>query len=176
MEGQQPTDDEVRKIQKLLLPSERILVVARQSRWKSGGKLVNPGTIFATDRRLIIRDPYTLGLRADITIIPYDKISGVRVKKGFLSTSIEITAPGLEVGARSAAVKWGEGGVGEIDAIPSDKATQIASIISGYSGRGQPQVSTQSVAEELEKLSDLRSRGVISQEEFEKLKAKILNS
>jgi hypothetical protein len=164
----------IKKIEKYLLPGEHIIVVATQSRWKRGGKMVNPGTVYATDRRLIIRDPYTLGLRADITIIPYDKISGVRVKKGLLSTSLEFTAPGME-GGRGTVVKWGEGGVGEIDAIGTQKATKIASIIGGYSGgRTLQPASTMSVADELAKLADLCSKGVITQQEFEELKARLI--
>ncbi|PSN81958.1 hypothetical protein B9Q01_09360 [Candidatus Marsarchaeota G1 archaeon OSP_D] len=165
----------IKKIQKFLLPGERVLVVATQSRWKRGGKFINPGTIYATDRRLIIRDPYTLGLRADITIIPYDKITGVRVKKGLLSTSLEITAAGLE-GGKSAVIKWGEGGVGEIDAIDSEKAERIASLIGGQAGRVNAQVQNVSVAEELEKLAQLREKGVITEEEFQELKAKLIKS
>lgn len=173
-EDTEGTSGAIKSIGKYLLPGEHVVVVATQSRWKRGGKIVNPGTVYATDRRLIIRDPYTLGLRADITIIPYDKISGVRVKKGLLSTSLEFTAPGME-GGRSSIVKWGEGGVGEIDAIDAQKATKIASIIGGYSGgRTLQPAGTISVADELAKLADLLSKGVITQQEFEELKGKLI--
>jgi len=172
-EFEEPGAD-VGKIAEYLQPGEKVLVVAQQSRWKSGGKLINPGTIYATDRRLIIRDPYTLGLRADITMIPYDRISGVRVKQGLLSTSLEFTAPGLE-GGRSTVVKWGEGGVGEIDAIPAQKAKEIASIISGYS-KQTATVGEGSIVDQLAKLAQLREKGAISEEEYIKLKQKLLDS
>lgn len=165
-------DADVDKIAEYLQPGEKVLVVAHQSRWKSGGKLINPGTVYATDRRLIIRDPYTLGLRADITLIPYDRISGVRVKQGLLSTSLEFTAPGLE-GGRSTVVKWGEGGVGEIDAIPPEKARAIASIISGYP-RNAATVGEGGIVDQLAKLAELREKGAISEEEYNRLKQKLL--
>ncbi|SRR5579875_1937090 len=171
-EFEEPGAD-IEKIAEYLQPGEKVLVAAQQSRWKSGGKLVNPGTIYATDRRLIIRDPYALGLKADITMIPYDKISGVRVKEGLLSTSLEFTAPGLE-GGRSTVVKWGEGGVGEIDAIPAQKARAIASIISGYTKQGITAPGGGNIVDELAKLAELREKGAISEEEYVKLKQKLL--
>jgi hypothetical protein len=168
--NQDVSEEDIGKIAEYLQPGERVLVVARQSRWKSGGKLINPGTVFATDRRLIIRDPHTLGLRAEITIIPYDKISGVRVKQGLLSTSLEFTAPGLE-GGRTTVIKWGEGGVGEIDAIPSSKARLMASIISGYT---RQTYTKPSVVDELSRLAELHEKGAITDEEYVKLKEKLM--
>jgi hypothetical protein len=41
-----------------------------------------PNVVFATDRRIIIRDPSMLGLREDIVDILYDMISSVRIDKG----------------------------------------------------------------------------------------------
>ncbi|MEM3711854.1 MAG: PH domain-containing protein [Thermoprotei archaeon] len=171
--GADESAGDVREIAEYLQPGEKVLVVARQSRWKSGGKLVNPGTVYATDRRLIIRDPYTLGLRSNITIIPYDRISGVRVKQGFLSTTLEFTAPGLE-GGRSSVVKWGEGGIGEIQAIPSEKAKKIASIIGGYSRVRVDQPPQGGLVDQLAKLAELREKGAITDEEYASLKRRLI--
>ena len=52
---------QVRKISKMLNLDERILLVAVQSRIRPGGSLFAPTEIYATDRRIIIRDPYMLG-------------------------------------------------------------------------------------------------------------------
>jgi hypothetical protein len=35
---------------------------------------MTPNTVYATDRRIIIRDPYMLGLKENIVDIPYDLI------------------------------------------------------------------------------------------------------
>jgi hypothetical protein len=51
------------KISKMLNPDERILLVAVQSRTRPGGSLFTPNEIYATDRRIIIRDPYMLGIK-----------------------------------------------------------------------------------------------------------------
>jgi hypothetical protein len=42
---------------------ERVLLVARQSTLKPGGSHFTPNIIYATDRRIIIRDPYMLGIK-----------------------------------------------------------------------------------------------------------------
>ena len=66
--------DEINKIRHMLNPNEEVFVVARQSRLKPGGSKLTPNVVFATDRRIIIRDPSMLGLREDIVDIPYDMI------------------------------------------------------------------------------------------------------
>ena len=55
-----------RKTSKMLNPDERILLVAVQSRIRPGGSLFTPNEIYATDRRIIIRDPYMLGIKENI--------------------------------------------------------------------------------------------------------------
>src|SRR5919198_539440 len=87
--------EEIRKISHILNPNEEVLVVARQSRLKPGGSKFTPNVIFATDRRIIIKDPSMLGLREDIVDIPYDMISSVRIDKGVFSSNIIFKAPGL---------------------------------------------------------------------------------
>ncbi len=58
--------DEINRIKTFLESAEVIKAVARQSKFMPGGKLVTPRTIFATNKRLIIRDPNALGLRASL--------------------------------------------------------------------------------------------------------------
>ena len=87
--------EEIGKISHILNPNEEVLVVARQSRLKPGGSKFTPNVVFATDRRIIIKDPSMLGLHEDIVDIPYDMISSVRIDKGVLSSNIIFKAPGL---------------------------------------------------------------------------------
>ena len=54
---------EITKINEMLNPDEKVLLVARQSKIKPGGSYFTPNTIYATDRRIIIRDPYMLGIK-----------------------------------------------------------------------------------------------------------------
>ena len=72
---------EIEHVKQMLEVSEAIKTVARQSRVMTGGSLVTPNIIFATNRRVIIKDPTALGLRAGIDSIPYSQISKVLSKK-----------------------------------------------------------------------------------------------
>src|SRR6187200_2802421 len=87
--------DEIKKIAEMLNPDERVLVVARQSRFKPGGSHLSPNVVYATDRRIILRDPSMLGLKQDIIDIPYNVITNAKIEKGVLSASVIFNAPGL---------------------------------------------------------------------------------
>src|SRR5215217_2313620 len=86
--------DEINKISEMLNADERVLLVARQSRIKPGGSHFTPNIIYATDRRIIIRDPYMLGIKENVVDIPYDIITSIKLEKGLLS-SIRFKAPAL---------------------------------------------------------------------------------
>jgi hypothetical protein len=86
---------EINKITEMLNPDERVLLVARQSRLKPGGSHFTPNIIYATDRRIIIRDPYMLGIKENVVDIPYDIITSIKLEKGLLSSTIRFKAPAL---------------------------------------------------------------------------------
>lgn len=81
-----PTDgddlEEISKIKEMLNPDEKVLLVARQSRIKPGGSLHTPNIIYATDRRIIIRDPYMFGIKENVVDIPYDIVTSVKLERG----------------------------------------------------------------------------------------------
>ncbi|MDP8907195.1 MAG: PH domain-containing protein [Thermoproteota archaeon] len=196
---------EIRKIADMLNSDEKVLLVATQSRIKSGGSAFSPNTIYATDRRIILRDPKMLGLKAEIIDIPYNFITNAHVEKGLLSATVTFNAPGLfnpSVSNRIPGIERlhvderGENGV--IDAIPKKKADELVEIIRngitqirpnlGFSpataaaaaataagmGNNNNNAEKLSNVEELTKLADLKERGVISEEEFIKMKERIL--
>jgi hypothetical protein len=189
--------DEIKKIAEMLNPDEKVLVVARQSRFKPGGSQLSPNVVYATDRRIILRDPSMLGLKQDIIDIPYNVITNAKIEKGLLSASVIFNAPGLFNPNIPGRMPWikrletdehGENGV--IDAIPKKKAedlievirngiTQIRSLTYPSTGANNvsqiPQHQSQiSHADELKKIADLKDRGVISEEEFKRMKEKII--
>lgn len=190
--------DEIRKIAEMLNPDEKVLVVARQSRFKPGGSQFSPNVVYATDRRIILRDPTMLGLKHEIIDIPYNVITNAKIEKGLLSASVIFNAPGLfnpNLSGRIPFVKrletdeHGENGV--IDAIPKKKAEDLIEVIrngithirspsqSGFSTSTSTNIpihhsSTISHADELKKLADLKEKGIISEEEFKKMKEKII--
>jgi len=171
---------EIKKIVDHLDKDETVLVVARQSRIKPGGSLTTPNIIFATDRRLIIRDPRSLGLRQSIEDISYDRITSARLDQGVLSSSIILRAPGLSTIAEKkidGIAMGNDSNEGQIEAIPKDKAEKIVEVINqGIQRSRMPTIvnNNSSVADELDKLAKLREKGVLSEEEFLQMKRELL--
>jgi hypothetical protein len=112
--------EEINKIAEILNPDEKVFLVARQSR--------------TTDRRIIVRDPYMLGIKENVVEIPYDIITSIKLEKGLLSSTIRFKAPGLMSSTKLGMIDSiidgednDQGGV--IEAIPKDKAEDLLEII-----------------------------------------------
>src|SRR5918996_4341385 len=124
---------EINKITDMLNPDEKVLLVARQSKIKPGGSYFTPNTIYATDRRIIIRDPYMLGIKANVVDIPYDIITSLKLEKGVLSSTIRFKAPGLmsstKLGMMDSIIEGEDDQTGIIEAISKDKAQDLLEII-----------------------------------------------
>jgi Bacterial PH domain/Short C-terminal domain len=185
---------EIRKISNMLNANEEVFVVARQSRLKPGGSKFTPNIVYATDRRIIIRDPSMLGLREEVVDIPYDLIISVRLDKGVFSSSVIFTAPGLRSTGRLGLIEKMSGtdlGANEdavITAIPKDKAEDLLEVIRNGMDKQRevshlppPQAQAEaatsptiSVADELSKLAKLKEQGVISEAEFQQMKRDLI--
>jgi len=193
--------EEVNKINEMLNPDEKVLLVARQSKIKPGGSYFTPNTIYATDRRIIIRDPYMLGIKANVVDIPYDIITSLKLEKGLLSSTIRFKAPGLmsstKLGMMDSIIEGEDDQTGTIEAIPKDKAEDLLEIIrSGMndSRRISPskrqksiesnepkEVMTSSnysvsIADELRKLAKLKEEGILTEEEFNQMKQQLIKN
>ena len=193
--------EEIKKISNMLNPNEEVLVVAKQSRLKPGGSKLTPNVVFATDRRIIIKDPSMLGMHEEVIDIPYDMITSVKLDKGVFSSSIIFKAPGLINSGRLRRIEKltgddkddedvgtsKEGGI--ITAIPKDRAEDLLEVIRNGMDRKpeQPlslydhQQSHQStisaiisIADELTKLAKLKEDGVISESEFLQIKQDLI--
>jgi len=184
---EKPDEEAIRNISNHLEPDEKVLEVATQSRFKPGGAFISGvNTIFATNKKIIIRNPTMLGMRESIEEIPYDQITSVKLEKGMFSSTILIRSPGLSelsrLSSSSGLLAWGRGEDGAIDALPSDKAERILKIIKNGMAEArkkkeQPTTVNQqlSVADELGKLAKLKEQGVLSEEEFAKMKNDLIN-
>jgi hypothetical protein len=181
--------EEIRRIANRLDQDEKVRFVARQSRMKPGGSaFATPNIVFATDKRVIIRNPTMLGMRENIEDIPYDKMTSVKLEKGVFSSTILIRAPGLSemtrVSKHSGLIAWGRGEDGQIDALSKDKGERLFRIIrEGIDGARRatttPSSSTIdnrqiSIADELTKLATLKQQGIISEIEFTQMKQDLL--
>jgi hypothetical protein len=131
---------EITKIAEMLNPDEQVLLVSKQSRIKPGGSYITPNIVYATDRRIIIRDPYMLGLKENIVDIPYDIITSVKLEKNILSSTIKFKAPGLvsstKLGMMEEIIDGQEDEEGgKIESISKKKAEDLVEIIrSGMQG------------------------------------------
>ena len=129
------TDDigEIRRIQDVLNPNESVIIVARQSRILPGGSYITPNTIYATEKRLIIRDPYMLGIKENLIDIPYDVVTSIKLERGLFSSTIRFEAPAL-VGSKRLGMIHGmmhgnDDHEGMIQAIPKAKAEDLVEVI-----------------------------------------------
>lgn len=175
--------DEIKKISQRLDPDEKVLVIAKQSRIKPGGSMMTPSIIFATNKRLLIRDPSMLGLRESLEDLPYSNITSARLQKGVFSSSIMLRAAGLSTLSEKKTnwLVFSKGSnEGEIDAIPKEKAERIVEIIKkgieeAKSAQSSPRPAQSSIADELAKLAKLKADGVISDAEFQALKSELMS-
>ena len=179
--------NEIEKIAERLDEGEKVLEVAKQSRRKPGGALLAGGnTVFATDRRLIIRNPTMLGARQNIEDFEYYNITGIKLEKGLFSATLVITVPGMGTAARNSTMSgllpWGRSEDGSIDGIPKDKAEKILKIVrhgiveaKKESQKPVQVVQQTSTADELAKLAKLKEQGILSDEEFDKMKKDLIS-
>lgn len=192
--------EEISKIREMLNPDEKVLLVARQSRIRPGGSLHTPNIIYATDRRIIIRDPYMLGIKENVVDIPYDIVTSVKLEKGLLSSTIRFKAPGLmsstKLGMMDSIIDGEDDQGGIIEAISKDKAQDLLEIIrSGMQSTTnrksapsnqrpnelleskeytRPSNQPISIADEIGKLARLKEEGVITDNEFKQLKQDLI--
>ena len=179
--------NEIKNIAERLDEEEKVLEVAKQSRRKPGGALLAGGnTVFATDRRLIIRNPSMLGARQNIEDFEYDNITGIKLEKGVFSSTLVITVPGMGTAARNSTMSgllpWGRSEDGSIDGIPKDKAENILKIVRNAIVKAKKEsqkpvqvVQQTSTADELAKLAKLKEQGILSDEEFDKMKKDLIS-
>lgn len=159
------------EIKSMLLEGEEILMTAEQGRLKPGGSITTPNKIYITNMRLLFKDPRLFGLRAHIVDVNYVDISNVRLKRGILSTEIYLKSRFLSDEVR-------------LPAVEKEMAQQISAIIhKGMSGefarrpvdeRAEKAGNFETPMQKLDRIADLKERGLITDEEFSKLKAEIL--
>jgi hypothetical protein len=172
--------NEIAKIEDRLEDGEEVIEVAKQSKLAPGGSKLTPNTIFATDRRLIIRNPTMLGARQNIEFFDYDQITNIKLEKGVFSATLVLSYPGMD--RTASMLSWGREDDGEIDAIPKDKAENILQIVRNaiVKAKKESQKPTQvvqqtSTADELAKLAKLHKDGILSDKEFDKMKKDLIS-
>ena len=175
--------NEIEKIDKILNSDEKVLLVARESRLMPGGSILTPNTVIATDKRVIIRDPYMMGLKSELIDIPYDVITSVKLQKGVFTSTILFKAPTMvnksKLGLMDENISGEDDQDGVIEALSKHKAEELLEIIRRHmkvtgSGEATSSIDTISIADEIEKLSKLKQKGTLSESEFQKMKQELL--
>lgn len=106
----------------LLWPKEAIEVSIRQGRVRPGGSLFTPTSFIGTSHRLIIINRTRLGLCMNFEIMEYNRITGIKVEHGLLSSSIVVRINGMSpfsIGAK------GFKGEGIINGVPPKDAERF---------------------------------------------------
>ena len=171
---------EIEKIEDRLDDDEAVLEVAKQGRMNPGGAITTPNTVFATDRRLIIRNPTMLGARQNVEYFDYDKITNIKLEKGIFSSTLVLSYPGMD--KLAGLLTWGREDDGEINGIPKDKAENILQIVRNAIVEAKKEsqkpvqvVQQTSTADELAKLAKLKEQGILSDKEFDKMKKDLIS-
>jgi len=148
---------EVAQIVDRLDEDEKVLMVIRQTKnpLKPGSSLITPDTVFATTKKIIIRNPSAFGLRHNIESYSYEQIIDVKLEKGMFSSAIEINVPGSIYD-------------GYIEAIPKDEAEDLLKII--YE-RIKGKKTSSSDDDPLTILKKRFAKGEITKEEYEEMKS-----
>lgn len=158
--------EQIRKIKHRLDDDEQVQFIARQSKYRPGGSFTTPDTIFVTNKRILIRDPSLLGVRENIVSVSYDKITSIELERGVFSSKIIKRAPGFAY---------------EMEAISKIIAEQIIHYVKNSMDKIKIESQEQSlevkvsIVDELLKLSNLKEKGVVSEEEFLRMKQVLLD-
>ncbi|MBC7318376.1 PH domain-containing protein [Candidatus Bipolaricaulota bacterium] len=143
---------EIKYLPKILENEEKVAIIttAFHKRW---------GILVATDRRVIF---FSKGLfHEQIEDFFYDKITSVKQKKGFVLGSIRIYTSGTKT---------------KIKHIPASEINTFANFIrSRLTDKSSKEKSIVTPLDEIKKAKELLDIGVITEEEFEKIKEKYLN-
>lgn len=154
--------------------NEAILLEVKSSALRGGG-LVSRHSVTATNRSLRFKDPKMLGIREDITEIPYNKIDSIKKKGGLRGSTLIMNS--------------GTFGTIELGGISGGDADKIIVIYKKYSASGAatpqpiaqpaprpaPQPATnEDPMEQLNKLKKMVEAGLITEEEYNTKKAEIL--
>jgi hypothetical protein len=173
----------INEISGMLEVDETILLVIRQSRISLVGFRFSPNVIYATDRRVILRDNSILGLKEDIVGIPYTTITDVFQENTFISSSVRLSLRRIQNDNRLNAPSQFETTESEnellIEHIPRSKADNLIRLIKSRISKRNLELNVQdrhvdSPADELVKIAKLKNDGIINEQEFIRLKQIII--
>lgn len=118
--------DELNAVKDILWQGERVRGTFKQRMIGPGGSVTVPTSVVVTDSRLIIVNRATLGFRKDYEVIPYQKITSVRLEKGIISSTVFIRVDGYD---RDTGLLKNGREEGEIDGLHNNDAKDLADFV-----------------------------------------------
>jgi len=113
---------ELNLARKVLWPEEEVEGTIKQRRFLPGGSLITPTTVVVTDKRIIIINRASLGLRQDYEVVPYNAIVSVRLEHGLVTSTVFVRVQGYDTDKGLLAGGKQEG---EIDGLRNKDAVEL---------------------------------------------------
>jgi hypothetical protein len=176
-------------IHKQLLKKEQVLLRVRQARIGPGGSAVTPISIYITNMRVIYRKPIWVGLKSEIIVVNYQDIADIRLKRGIIHTDLflksrfhtdEIAVRGTNTHIAEQANAFIQQGIrGEHPGQVMHRQPQRTPNYNYYSysqeeRQSEDIESKMDPIDRLTKLAELKQKGILTNEEFQRLKIKLL--
>lgn len=152
---------EVNELPEILMADEKIEKV-ESGILKNGTGITGNGLLVATNIRLIFIDKPTFGFGIKMEDFPYEKISSVSVSTGFLKGELKLICSG-----NAASINLVTGAK-----IFSEFIRQKTSYKQKDNSENNESLG---ILEKIEKLAELRDKGIISNDEFDSKKVELLS-
>ena len=95
-------------VEKILVKGEKVEGSATQRRLGPGGSLTSPTSVIVTDKRIIVIKRAVFGLRHDYEVFSLSTITSIKLKHGFVSSSIFVRTQGSEADSGKHGMTEGE--------------------------------------------------------------------
>lgn len=126
--------EELELVKGILWQGEQVRGTFRQRRIGPGGSVTVPTSVVVTDFRVIIVNLATLGFRKDYEVIPYSRITSVRLEKGIISSTVFIRVEGYD---RDQGLLKNGREEGEIDGLHNSDASALADFVNMKLGQAE---------------------------------------
>ncbi len=110
----------------ILVPDENVMFSATQRRVGPGGSITTPTTVLCTNKRIIILNRATFGIRKDYESIYYKQITSVRLENGIINGSVFIRVQGYD---KDKGLLQNGREEGEIDGLKREEAQELADFL-----------------------------------------------
>jgi len=159
------TKTEYKALPSIIAPDETLLgVVEGILQTMGNSKIEKWGILMATNKRVVFYSKNIMGIERKEDF-PLSRISSVSYRKGIMYGAVYLTAASSDI---------------LMDSIDKSKAEKIVNVINDLLSKTQSQGNTtvnnnESVATQIEKLFDLKQKGILTDDEFSQQKSKLLN-